>query len=209
MRKELTDARRGLADSNIERDKYANTNKDLRDHVKRVEGQRREQGRNLEEALQKISNLEEHRNAMDVEKTRLSTVLKETQNNLTKLTQEHQAAQSNIAKIQQNSGQKDVLEKELQGRLSNETEERERVQLELHGVKKQVSYCISFLRIYIFNDYAENSARSFRIWMRICMQLVKSWAVLAAKPIKTSTGGTTASRSCSAVWKKAEVARSG
>lgn len=138
MRKELTDARRGLADSNIERDKYANTNKDLRDHVKRVEGQRREQGRNLEEALQKIAALEEHRNTMDVEKTRLATVLKETQNNLTKVSQDLQGTQAGLAKMQQNSGQKDVQEKELQGRLNNETEERERIQLELHGVKKQV-----------------------------------------------------------------------
>ena len=139
VRKELTDSRRQLADSNIERDKYANTNKELRDHVKRVEGQRREQARNIEEALQKIANLEESRNSMDVEKARLSTVLKETQNNLTKLTQEHQAAQGSIQKMQQNSGQKDVQEKELQGRLSNETEERERVQQELHQVKKQVN----------------------------------------------------------------------
>lgn len=92
----------------------------------------------MEEALQKIANLEENRNTMDVDKTRLSTLLKETQNNLTKLTHEHQAAQANIQKMQQNSGQKDVLEKELQARLSNETEERERTHQELHQVKKQV-----------------------------------------------------------------------
>lgn len=139
VRKELTDARRGLADSNIERDKYANTNKELRDHVKRSEGQRREQARNIEEALQKIANLEESRNTADVEKARLSTLLKETQNNLTKLTNEHASAQNSISKMQQNSGAKDVAEKELQARLSNETEERERVQLELNQVKKQVN----------------------------------------------------------------------
>lgn len=134
----MTDARRCLAGSNIERDKYENTNKDLRDHVKRVEGQRREQGRNLEDALQKIATLEEHRNSMEVEKSRLSTVLKETQNNLTKITHELQSTHASLSKMQQSSGQKDVLEKELQGRLNNETEERERIQLELIGVKKQV-----------------------------------------------------------------------
>lgn len=139
VRKELIDSRRQLADSNIERDKYANTNKDLRDHVKRVEGQKREQSRNLDEAVQKIASLEESRNTMDVEKTRISTILKETQNNLAKLTQEHQTAQNTIQKMQQSSGQKDVQEKELQSRLCNETEERERVQQELHQVKKQVS----------------------------------------------------------------------
>lgn len=139
VRKELTDNRRSLADSNIERDKYANTNKELREHVKRVEGQRREQSRHLEDSLQKIASLEEAKNSLENERTRLSTVLKETQNNLTKLTQEHQTTQNSLQKVQQNSGQKDVLEKELQSRLSNETEERERVQLELHQVKKQVS----------------------------------------------------------------------
>lgn len=54
-RKELTDTRRMLGDSNIERDKYANSNKELRDHVKRVEGQRREQARSMDDALQKIA----------------------------------------------------------------------------------------------------------------------------------------------------------
>lgn len=147
VRKELIDSRRALADSNIERDKYANTNKDLRDHVKRVEGQKREQSRNLDEAIQKIATLEESRNTMDVEKTRISTILKETQNNLAKLTQEHQTAQNTIQKMQQSSGQKDVQEKELQSRLCNETEERERVQQELHQVKKQVQ--ASLFIVYI------------------------------------------------------------
>lgn len=138
VRKELTDARRQLADSNIERDKYANTNKELRDHVKRVEGQRREQSRHLEDAMQKIANLEETKSSLENERTRLSTVLKETQNNLTKLNHEYQTTQTNLQKTQQSSGQKDVLEKELQARLNNETDERERVQQELHQLKKQV-----------------------------------------------------------------------
>lgn len=156
VRKELTDARRGLADSNIERDKYANTNKDLRDHVKRSEGQRREQARNIEEALQKIANLEESRNTADVEKARLSTLLKETQNNLTKVTNEHASAQSNISKMQQSSGAKDVAEKELQARLNNETEERERVQLELNQVKKQVNDINKFKRVFFLNINSQN-----------------------------------------------------
>lgn len=153
VRKELIDSRRGLADSNIERDKYANTNKELRDHVKRVEGQKREQSRNLDEAVQKIATLEESRNTMDVEKTRISTILKETQNNLAKLTQDHQTAQNTIQKMQQSSGQKDVQEKELQSRLCNETEERERVQQELHQVKKQVGLSVESLdmSVLIFN----------------------------------------------------------
>lgn len=139
VRKELTDARRALADSNIERDKYSNTNRELRDHVKRVEGQRREQARHIEESLQKIAGLEEQRNTADVDKARLGTQLKETANQLNKLQQEHQQAQTQLGKLQQSGGQKDVAEKELQGRLANETEERERVQAELHQVRKQLA----------------------------------------------------------------------
>lgn len=106
--------------------------------MKRVEGQRREQGRNLEESLQKITSLEETKASLENDRTRITTLLKETQNNMTKLTQEHQTAQASIQKMSQNAGQKDVLENELQARLSNETEERERIQQELHQLKKQV-----------------------------------------------------------------------
>lgn len=56
LRKELTDIRRQLADSNYEKEKYSSSNKELRDYVKRIEGEKREQGRALEEAFQKISS---------------------------------------------------------------------------------------------------------------------------------------------------------
>ncbi|GAB0088294.1 rootletin [Sergentomyia squamirostris] len=138
-RKELTDTRRALADSNIEKDKYANTNRDLRDHVKRVEGQRRETTRLHDEAVQKIAALEEARTANEVEKTRLATLLKETDNNVTKLQQEVQQAQNNLQKMSSNASQKDVVEKELHARLTNEMEEKERVQAELHQAKKQLA----------------------------------------------------------------------
>lgn len=56
LRKEITDIRRVLADSNFEKEKYHNTNKDLRDHVKKIEGEKREQARLLEEAYHKITS---------------------------------------------------------------------------------------------------------------------------------------------------------
>lgn len=56
LRKELTDIRRQLTDSNFEKEKYHNTNKELRDHVKRVESEKREMGRQLEETFQKITS---------------------------------------------------------------------------------------------------------------------------------------------------------
>ena len=55
LMKELTDVKRQLADATFEREKYNRSNKELREHVKRVEGQKREQARSLEEALQKIA----------------------------------------------------------------------------------------------------------------------------------------------------------
>lgn len=55
LRKELVDVRRQLTDTNYEKEKYNSSNKELRDHVKRTEGEKREQGRALEEAYQKIA----------------------------------------------------------------------------------------------------------------------------------------------------------
>uniref|UniRef100_A0A8D8KZD4 Rootletin n=2 Tax=Culex pipiens TaxID=7175 RepID=A0A8D8KZD4_CULPI len=138
-RKELTDTRRTLADSNIERDKYSTSNKELRDHVKRVEGQRREQARAMDDALQKIAGLEESRNLLEQEKVRLQTILKETENNVTKMTQDLSTAQADITKFQSQTTQNDAAEKELQARLTNETEEKERILQELHQIKKQMS----------------------------------------------------------------------
>ncbi|XP_049276876.1 rootletin [Anopheles funestus] len=138
-RKDLTDTRRTLADSNIERDKYANSNKELRDHVKRVEEQRRQQARTIEDAIAKISSLEETRNGLEQDKVRLQTILKETETNVTKLNQELTNAQTDIQKFQTDTSQKDASEKELQARLVNEGEEKERVLAELHQIKKQMA----------------------------------------------------------------------
>ena len=55
--KELIDVRRQFADATCAKEKYSGSNKELREHIKRVEGQKREQSRSLEEALQKISGV--------------------------------------------------------------------------------------------------------------------------------------------------------
>ena len=54
-KKELTDVRRQLADCNIEKEKYQSSNRDLREHVKRTEGEKREMARSIDEAIQRIS----------------------------------------------------------------------------------------------------------------------------------------------------------
>lgn len=94
----------------------------------------------MEEALQKIANLEEIRNILENEKTHLSTLLKETENNLTKTSQELNQTKNNLHKLQVDSAQKDATEKELQARFNNEVEERERIQQELNQTKKQVCF---------------------------------------------------------------------
>lgn len=48
--------RRQLADTTYEKEKYNNSNKELREHVKKIESERREQGRTLEETYQKIAS---------------------------------------------------------------------------------------------------------------------------------------------------------
>ncbi|XP_017084108.2 rootletin [Drosophila eugracilis] len=139
LRKELTDCRRQLADSNIERDKYSGSNKELRDHVKRVESAKREQARAIEEALQKISNLEDTKNSLENERTRLSTILKETENHFTKTTQDLNATKAQLQKTQVEFAQKDEGGKELQCKLVAEVELKERAQQELCQIKKQLS----------------------------------------------------------------------
>jgi rootletin len=59
LHKELTDVRTQLTDSSYEKEKWNSSNKALRDYVKRIEGEKREQGRSLEEAYQRISTLED------------------------------------------------------------------------------------------------------------------------------------------------------
>lgn len=151
LRKDLIDTKRAFAECNTERDKYIESNKELRDHVKCAEGQRREQARNLDEALQKVASLEDSRNSLENDRTRIATMLKETQNNMTKLNQDHQTAVANIQTMQQCAGKKHILENELQARLANETDERERVQQETMQLKKQVK-CSSTLFCMYFGD---------------------------------------------------------
>jgi len=53
--KELADIRIQLGDTKYEKETYNNSNKELREHIKQIESERREQGRMLEELYQKIA----------------------------------------------------------------------------------------------------------------------------------------------------------
>ncbi|KAG7310116.1 hypothetical protein JYU34_004655 [Plutella xylostella] len=57
LRKELTDVRRQLSNCSAERDKYNNSCRELREHVKRAEAERRDTARALDDAFQKIAGI--------------------------------------------------------------------------------------------------------------------------------------------------------
>lgn len=82
--------------------------------------------------------MEEIKLALESEKSRLQNQLRDTErdqmqgdNQIQSLTKELQSLQSNNTRLQ-------AEEKELMARLSNESDERERVQQELHQQKKKV-----------------------------------------------------------------------
>lgn len=143
-RKELLDLKRNYADCNIEKEKYANSNKELREHVKRIELSKREQARSFEEASQKNSSLEEYKNTLENEKTRLTTILKETETNLNKRNQELSEMKSQVQKLQSDNSQQIAEEKDLKAKYNAIMEENGKIQNELNQLKKQVSMDFCF-----------------------------------------------------------------
>lgn len=55
-----------------------------------------------------------------------------------------QSINDELQRIQASSNQQQAEEKELQARLLNEVEDRERAQQEIHQLKKQVRYITKF-----------------------------------------------------------------
>jgi len=98
--------------------------------------------------------LEEIKATLEQEKLKVLNVLKDTEHNMSKVSLELNTTQSDVQKLKSSANQKDDLEKELQARMNNEMEERERVQQELHQVKKQVNkffvFFIKLFKIYIY-----------------------------------------------------------
>ncbi|CAG9769436.1 unnamed protein product [Ceutorhynchus assimilis] len=139
LRKELTDVRRLLADSNFEKEKYHNTNKELRDHVKRTESEKREQARQLEDSYQKISSLEEVKVSLEQERSRIQNQMRELEKEQLQTEHKVQSVQEELQRAQTAGTQQQQEEKELQARLLNEAEERERSHQEAHQLRKQMS----------------------------------------------------------------------
>lgn len=111
--------------------------------MKHVESAKREQARAIEEALQKINTLQETKSSLENERTRLTTILKETENNMSKTVQELNATKNTLQKTQMDFAQKDEGGKELQNKLAAETESKERSHQELSQIKKQVCHLLT------------------------------------------------------------------
>lgn len=139
-RKELVDLRRQLTDSNFEKEKYNSTNKELRERIKQVETEKREQARTLEDSYQKIAGLEDAKTSLEADRNRLQNNLRETEREALQLQQQLRMTQEELEKSHNANSQAQNNEKELEGRLANEIEERERLQLQLHQMKKKVWY---------------------------------------------------------------------
>lgn len=82
---------------------------------------------------------------LDAERTRLQANIRDMEREITQLQQQLRFTQDELQKSHSMNSTAQNEEKELQGRLANEIEERERLQLQLHQVKKQVKGSLIFL----------------------------------------------------------------
>lgn len=75
---------------------------------------------------------------MDVERTRLQTQVHDMERDALQLQHQLRFTQDELQKCHDNNAQAQNEKKELQAKLLNETEERERTQLQLHQMREQV-----------------------------------------------------------------------
>lgn len=85
-----------------------------------------------------VLDLEEVKLSLDSEKQRLQNSIRDMEKDQVHTAHKIESLQDDIKKMESSGAQQQAEEKELQGRLLNETEERERTQQELHQLKKQV-----------------------------------------------------------------------
>ncbi|XP_068626101.1 rootletin [Battus philenor] len=126
LRKELTDVRRQLNNCSAERDKLSSACRELREHVKRAEHERRDAARARDDAYHKIAGLEESRSSVESELARVQALLKEAEGGGEVTTRALRAAEAQLKRERAALEQAHHEIKELQSRLQNESEERER-----------------------------------------------------------------------------------
>lgn len=125
-RKDLMETRRNLNETNIEKEKYQNSNRELRELIKKSEIDKREQGRHLEEVLQKIAVLEEKCNQVEGERLRLNAECKEASKRLEETEKTCKALQEDLQRAAVTGESRRNEHKQLQTKLDAESEEKER-----------------------------------------------------------------------------------
>lgn len=120
------ETRRNLNETNIEKDKYQTSNRELRELIKKSETDKREQGRSLDEALQKIATIEDKCNSIEGERVRLNAECKEACKRLEETEKTCKALQEDLQRAAVTGESRRNDQKQLQTKLDAETEEKER-----------------------------------------------------------------------------------
>ncbi|XP_013174159.1 PREDICTED: rootletin [Papilio xuthus] len=137
LRKELVDVRRQLTCCSAERDKLSAAGRDLREHVKRAEHERRDAARARDDAYHKIAGLEESRAALESELGRVQSLLKESEGGGEAATRALRGVEAQLKRERAALEQAHHDLKEMQSRLQNESEERERCASEAGSAKRR------------------------------------------------------------------------
>lgn len=82
--------------------------------------------------------MEDAKTGLEVERTRLQAQVRDLERQQLQTSHQLQSVHEELQRSHASNAQIQNEEKELQARLSTETEERERAQQELHQLKKQV-----------------------------------------------------------------------
>ncbi|XP_026814438.1 rootletin isoform X2 [Rhopalosiphum maidis] len=147
-RKDLMETRRNLNETSIEKEKYQNSNRELRELIKKSETDKREQGRHLEDALQKITTLEDKCNQVEAERARLNAECKETCRRLEETEKTCKALQEDLQRAAVTGESRRNEQKQLQTKLDAETEERERACELVQQLRRKVNELEGILEGY-------------------------------------------------------------
>lgn len=137
------ETRRNLNETTIEKEKYHISNRELRELIKKSETDKREQGRHLEEVLQKIGVLEEKCTQIEGERARLNAECKEACRRLEETEKTCKALQEDLQRAAVTGESRRNEHKQLQTKLDAESEEKERACELVQQLKRKVMIIIN------------------------------------------------------------------
>lgn len=136
------ETRRNLNEINIEKEKYQISNRELRELIKKSETDKREQGRHLDDALQKIAALEEKFSTVEGERSRLNAECKEASKRLEETEKTCKALQEDLQRAAVTGESRRNEQKQLQTKLDAEAEEKERACELVQQLRRKVLYFV-------------------------------------------------------------------